>query len=218
MSKHPAMAHSLFDPAILVPAIRQAFLKLDPRQLMRNPVIFVTEIVAAVVTLLFLKDMVVDNGDALFSGQIAVWLWFTVLFATFAEAVAEGRGKAQADSLRRTKSQLTARKLVKPDGIDVVEIPAADLKVGDLVIVEAGELIPGDGEVVKGVASVNESAITGESAPVIREVRRRPLSRHRRHASLVRLAGNPNNRRAWLQLRRPHDCTDRRRGTPENAE
>jgi K+-transporting ATPase ATPase B chain len=169
MSKHPAMAHSLFDPAILVPAIRQAFLKLDPRQLMRNPVIFVTEIVAAVVTLLFLKDMVVDNGDALFSGQIAVWLWFTVLFATFAEAVAEGRGKAQADSLRRTKSQLTARKLVKPDGIDLVEIPAADLKVGDLVIVEAGELIPGDGEVVKGVASVNESAITGESAPVIRE-------------------------------------------------
>ncbi len=109
------------------------------------------------------------NGDALFSGQIAVWLWFTVLFATFAEAVAEGRGKAQADSLRRTKSQLTARKLVKPDGLDVVEVPAADLKVGDLVIVEAGELIPGDGEVVKGVASVNESAITGKSAPVIRE-------------------------------------------------
>ena len=105
----------------------------------------------------------------MFSGQIAVWLWFTVLFATFAEAVAEGRGKAQADSLRRTKSQLTARKLVKPDGLDVVEVPAADLKVGDLVIVEAGELIPGDGEVVKGVASVNESAITGESAPVIRE-------------------------------------------------
>ena len=104
-----------------------------------------------------------------FSGQIAVWLWFTVLFATFAEAVAEGRGKAQADSLRRTKSQLTARKLVKPDGLDVVEVPATDLKVGDLVIVEAGELIPGDGEVVKGVASVNESAITGESAPVIRE-------------------------------------------------
>ncbi len=105
----------------------------------------------------------------MFSGQIAVWLWFTVLFATFAEAVAEGRGKAQADSLRRTKSQLTARKLLKPDGLDVVEVPAADLKVGDLVIVEAGELIPGDGEVVKGVASVNESAITGESAPVIRE-------------------------------------------------
>ena len=169
MSKHPAMAHSLFDTAILFPAIQQAFLKLDPRHLMRNPVIFVTEVVAAVVTLMFVKDIITANGDALFSGQIAVWLWFTVLFATFAEAVAEGRGKAQADSLRRTKSQLTARKLIKPDGLDVVEVPATELKVGDLVIVEAGELVPGDGEVVKGVASVNESAITGESAPVIRE-------------------------------------------------
>ncbi|MEP9386117.1 potassium-transporting ATPase subunit KdpB [Mesorhizobium sp. KR9-304] len=169
MSRHPAMAQSLFDPAILLPAVRQAFLKLDPRQLMRNPVIFVTEVVAALVTLFFLRDLAVGNGGASFSGQIAVWLWFTVLFATFAEAVAEGRGKAQADSLRRAKTQLTARKLTKPDGIEVIEIPATDLRVGDMVIVEAGELIPGDGEVVEGVASVNESAITGESAPVIRE-------------------------------------------------
>ena len=169
MSKNPAMAHSLFDPAILIPAVRQAFLKLDPRHLMRNPVIFVTEVVAALVTLFFLRDLATGNGDATFSGQIAIWLWFTVLFATFAEAVAEGRGKAQADSLRRAKSQLTARKLTKPDGIEVKEIPATDLRVGDMVIVEAGELIPGDGEVVEGVASVNESAITGESAPVIRE-------------------------------------------------
>ncbi len=168
MSKHPAMAHSLFDPAILFPAVRQAFVKLDPRRLMRNPVIFVTEVVAALVTLLFLRDLATGNGAG-FSGQIAIWLWFTVLFATFAEAVAEGRGKAQADSLRRAKSQLTARKLVKPDGIEAVEVPATDLKVGDMVIVEAGELIPGDGEVVEGVASVNESAVTGESAPVIRE-------------------------------------------------
>ncbi|MEW9805703.1 potassium-transporting ATPase subunit KdpB [Mesorhizobium sp. ZMM04-5] len=169
MSKHPVEAHSLFDPAILVPAARQAFLKLDPRRLMRNPVIFVTEVVAALVTLLFLRDLAAGNGDAAFSGQIAIWLWFTVLFATFAEAVAEGRGKAQADSLRRAKSQLTARRLVKPDGTEAVEIPATDLKVGDMVIVEAGQLIPGDGEVVEGVASVNESAVTGESAPVIRE-------------------------------------------------
>ena len=169
MSKTPATAHSLFDTAILVPAIREAFLKLDPRKLMRNPVIFVTEVVAAMVTLLFLRDLIAGNGDALFSGQIAVWLWFTVLFATFAEAVAEGRGKAQADTLRRTRSQLTARKLLKPDGLEVAEVAASDLKVGDMVIVEAGELIPGDGEVVEGVASVNESAITGESAPVIRE-------------------------------------------------
>jgi len=169
MSRHPAIAQSLFDPAILLPAVRQAFLKLDPRQLMRNPVIFVTEVVAALVTLLFLRDLAAGDGTASFSGQIAVWLWFTVLFATFAEAVAEGRGKAQADSLRRAKTQLTARKLARPDGIEVTEVPATDLKVGDYVIVEAGELIPGDGEVVEGVASVNESAITGESAPVIRE-------------------------------------------------
>ncbi|MGE0279007.1 MAG: potassium-transporting ATPase subunit KdpB [Rhizobiaceae bacterium] len=168
MSKHPAMAHSLFDPAILIPAVRQAFVKLDPRHLMRNPVIFVTEVVAALVTLFFLRDLFLGTG-ASFSGQIAVWLWFTVLFATFAEAVAEGRGKAQADSLRRSKSQLTARKLVTPDGFDVIEVAATDLKIGDMVIVEANELIPGDGEVIEGVASVNESAITGESAPVIRE-------------------------------------------------
>ncbi len=169
MSKTPAMAHSLFDTAILVPAIRDALVKLDPRKLMRNPVIFVTEIVAAVVTLFFIRDLVAGNGDAPFSGQIAIWLWFTVLFATFAEAVAEGRGKAQADTLRRTRTQLKARKLLKADGVDVVEVAASDLKIGDLVIVEAGELIPGDGEVIQGVASVNESAITGESAPVIRE-------------------------------------------------
>ncbi|MCX7303486.1 MAG: potassium-transporting ATPase subunit KdpB [Hyphomicrobiales bacterium] len=169
MSRHPAMAQSLFDPAILLPAITQALVKLDPRHLMRNPVIFVTEVVAALVTVFFLRDLVVGNGDASFSGQIAVWLWFTVLFATFAEAVAEGRGKAQADSLRRAKTQLTARKLNRPDGMEAVEVPATDLKVGDMVIVEAGELIPGDGEVVEGVASVNESAITGESASVIRE-------------------------------------------------
>ncbi|MCO5064232.1 MAG: potassium-transporting ATPase subunit KdpB [Rhizobiaceae bacterium] len=169
MSSTPSTARSLFDPAILVPALGDAFLKLDPRKLMRNPVIFVTEVVAALVTLFFVRDIVTTNAGALFSGQIAIWLWFTVLFATFAEAVAEGRGKAQADALRRTRSQLTARKVLKPDELDVAEVPASDLKLGDLVIVEAGELIPGDGEVIEGVASVNESAITGESAPVIRE-------------------------------------------------
>src|SRR5690606_15595065 len=104
---------------------------------------------------------------AVFSGQIAAWLWFTVLFATFAEAVAEGRGRAQADSLKRTKSELVARRLDANGGTETV--PATNLKVGDIVLVSAGELIPGDGEVIAGVASVNESAITGESAPVIRE-------------------------------------------------
>lgn len=167
MSNKP-MTPNLFDPKILLPAARAAFVKLDPRQLVRNPVIFVTEGVAALVTLFFVLD-VATGGSPLFSGQIAAWLWFTVLFATFAEAVAEGRGKAQADFLRRTKSELSARKLVAPEGRETKEIPATMLKVGDLVVVEAGELIPGDGEVVEGVASVNESAITGESAPVIRE-------------------------------------------------
>ncbi|WP_457582182.1 potassium-transporting ATPase subunit KdpB [Ensifer canadensis] len=168
MSSKP-VAPSLLDPAILLPAFKAAFIKLDPRQLVRNPVIFVTEVVAAMVTVFFIRDLATGTGSPLFSGQIAAWLWFTVLFATFAEAVAEGRGKAQADSLRRTKSELTARKLVSAEGRETQTIAATSLKVGDLVLVEAGELIPGDGDVVEGVASVNESAITGESAPVIRE-------------------------------------------------
>jgi len=134
---------------------------------MRNPVIFVTEIVAAVVTIFFIRDLLAHNGTAVFSGQIAAWLWFTVLFATFAEAVAEGRGRAQADSLKRTRSDLSARRLTA-DGKEE-SVAATMLKVGDIVVVDAGELIPGDGEVIEGVASVNESAITGESAPVIRE-------------------------------------------------
>jgi K+-transporting ATPase ATPase B chain len=160
---------SLLDRAILVPAFAQAFRKLDPRLLFRNPVIFVTEAVAAVVTLFFLRDLAVDPGNALFSGQIAAWLWFTVLFATFAEAVAEGRGKAQAESLKRAKTDLMAYRLPRDGGSLEELVPAATLKVGDIVLVEAGQLIPGDGEVIEGVASVNESAITGESAPVIRE-------------------------------------------------
>ncbi|NWJ24294.1 potassium-transporting ATPase subunit KdpB [Rhizobium sp. RM] len=166
MSHKPAKP-GLFDPAILVPATKNAFVKLDPRQLVRNPVIFVTEAVAAMVTVFFLRDLVANTGNAGFSGQIAAWLWFTVLFATFAEAVAEGRGRAQADSLKRTRSDLTARR-VAANGKEET-IAATMLKVGDLVVVDAGELIPGDGEVIEGVASVNESAITGESAPVIRE-------------------------------------------------
>ncbi|MBO9629599.1 MAG: potassium-transporting ATPase subunit KdpB [Shinella sp.] len=160
-------AVSLLDPAILLPAARDAFVKLDPRQLVRNPVIFVTEAVAVVVTVLFLRDLFTGSAEAGFSGQIAAWLWFTVLFATFAEAVAEGRGRAQADSLKRTKSELVARRLTASGETETVAAP--NLVVGDIVLVAAGELIPGDGEVIEGVASVNESAITGESAPVIRE-------------------------------------------------
>jgi K+-transporting ATPase ATPase B chain len=164
-SKAPAL--SIFDPALLTPALGSAFIKLDPRQLVRNPVIFVTEIVALVVTVMFVRDLLAGTG-ASFSGQIAAWLWFTVLFATFAEAVAEGRGKAQADSLRKTKSNLTAKRLKSGGGNKYDVVPAAELRVGNVVLVEAGDIIPGDGEVIEGVASVNESAITGESAPVIR--------------------------------------------------
>ena len=167
-----AVTPSVFDPAILLPALRDALIKLDPRQLIRNPVIFDTEVVALVVSLLWVQEIVTGIGAPAFSGQIAAWLWFTVLFANFAEAVAEGRGKAQAESLKRGKSDLFAKRLLFPSdesNTAAEVIPATDLKVGDIVLVEAGDIIPGDGEVIAGVASVNESAITGESAPVIRE-------------------------------------------------
>ncbi|HYC25758.1 MAG TPA: potassium-transporting ATPase subunit KdpB, partial [Roseiarcus sp.] len=166
-----AKAQGLFDPAILGPAALDAFRKLDPRALARNPVIFVTEVVSLVVTGFFVRDLAVGDGVALFSGQIAAWLWFTVLFANFAEAVAEGRGKAQADALRKTRSDTRAKRYLDPKNLgDVLEgVNALDLRVGDVVLVEAGDIIPGDGEIIEGVASVNESAITGESAPVIRE-------------------------------------------------
>jgi len=161
----------LFDNKIIASATVDALRKLDPRALMKNPVIFVTEVVSLLVTLFFIRDLAARDGTAWFSGQIAAWLWFTVLFANFAEAVAEGRGKAQADTLRRTRSDTRAKRYIDPENLsDVVEgINALDLRLGDLVLVEAGDIIPGDGEIVEGVASVNESAITGESAPVIRE-------------------------------------------------
>ena len=137
----------------------------------KNPVMFVTEAVAALVTIFWLRDIFSATGTAWFSGQIALWLWFTVLFANFAEAVAEGRGKAQADALRRTRTDTKAKRLLMPaERDDLHEIVSAlDLDVGDIVVVTAGEIIPADGEVIEGIASVNESAITGESAPVIRE-------------------------------------------------
>src|SRR5580658_6233182 len=164
----PAQSRSLFDPAILGPAVGDAFRKLDPRHMWRNPVMFVVEIVSAATTILFVRDLLFGPG-AWFSGQISLWLWFTVLFANFAEAVAEGRGKAQAASLRRTQTQAVAKRLAGKDSTQWQEVPAAELRLGDIVIAEAGDLIPSDGEVIEGIASVDESAITGESAPVIRE-------------------------------------------------
>ncbi len=160
---------SAFDSSLLVRAVGDAFLKLDPRKLARNPVIFVTEIVTVLVTILAVRDLF-SGGPLWFSGQIALWLWFTVLFATFAEAVAEGRGKAQADALRRTRTQGQAKRLSDPKNRGRFEkIGSNALKVGDVIIVEANDVIPSDGDIIEGVASVNESAITGESAPVIRE-------------------------------------------------
>jgi potassium-transporting ATPase ATP-binding subunit len=156
------------DPKILVPAIGSAFAKLNPRVMMRNPVMFVVEIVATLTTVLFIRDLFVGGTNLGFSFQINLWLWFTVLFANFAEAVAEGRGKAQAASLRKTKTEAEA-KLLDKGAANWRLVAAARLQPGDIVLVEAGDLIPSDGDVVEGVASVNEAAITGESAPVIRE-------------------------------------------------
>jgi potassium-transporting ATPase ATP-binding subunit len=160
---------SLFDPAIVRRAMRDSVIKLHPRTLMRNPVMFVVEVVAAVTTIFFIRDLFGGTESPAFVGQIAAWLWFTVLFANFAEAIAEGRGKAQADALRRTKTQTMAKRLHDPASRDYELVPATDLQRGDLVIVEVGDFIPGDGDVIEGIASVDESAITGESAPVIRE-------------------------------------------------
>jgi K+-transporting ATPase ATPase B chain len=157
----------MFDRALLAPAVRDAFVKLDARTLVRNPVMFTTAVVAAAATLILFYHLSMGTGDALFEGQLVVWLWVTVLFGNFAEALAEGRGKAQAASLRATKDQLVAYRIGK--GGITEEIPATQLKRGNVVLVTAGQQIPADGEVVAGVASVNEAAITGESAPVIRE-------------------------------------------------
>ncbi|QDI79810.1 potassium-transporting ATPase subunit KdpB [Methylorubrum populi] len=159
---------SLFSAARVGPALRDAFRKLDPRAMIRNPVLFVVEVVAVLTTVLVLRDLALGGADLSFSGQILLWLWFTLLFANFAEALAEGRGKAQADSLRRTRTEMTAKRLTGRDGAYEI-VPGTSLKRGDVVRVEAGDLIPSDGEVIAGVASVNEAAITGESAPVIRE-------------------------------------------------
>ncbi|WP_440642147.1 potassium-transporting ATPase subunit KdpB [Bradyrhizobium sp. PUT101] len=159
---------AMLDPKIVMPAIGAAFAKLDPRAMIKNPVMFVVEIVAALTTVIFLRDLLTGGENLGFTFQIILWLWFTVLFANLAEAVAEGRGKAQAETLRKTRTESQA-KLLSGAGRDFRLVSGTSLKVGDLVLVEAGDTIPSDGEVIEGVASVNEAAITGESAPVIRE-------------------------------------------------
>jgi K+-transporting ATPase ATPase B chain len=169
---HAPKARPLFESHIVRRAALDAFSKLDPRRMVKNPVMFVVEIGSAFTTLLFIHAVVTGKGEAhpAFILAISLWLWFTVLFANFAEAMAEGRGKAQADNLRKARKDVIAKRLSGTSRTSKYEeVASAKLRIGDVVLVDAGELIPGDGEIIEGVASVDESAITGESAPVIRE-------------------------------------------------
>src|SRR5258707_1231464 len=176
-ARRPRGAASLFDRRILRRAVGDSFKKLDPRIQAKNPVMFVVEIGSVITTIEFVRSLIDSTlaTDRGFIFGVAVWLWFTVLFANFAEAMAEGRGKAQADTLRRARSETLARRLRADDtapslrAAPTEQVAAPQLRKGDLVLVEAGEMIPSDGEIIEGVASVDESAITGESAPVIRE-------------------------------------------------
>ncbi len=160
-------ARPLFDPEIVRRATAASFAKLNPVTLLKNPVMFVVEVGAAITTILLIRDVFAGGTGIGFQIQIAIWLWFTVLFANFAEAMAEARGKAQADSLRKAKTDVVAKKL--GPGASIQTVPGSSLRIGDIVVCDAQDLIPGDGEVIDGVATVDESVITGESAPVIRE-------------------------------------------------
>src|SRR5579875_2075564 len=157
---------SLWDPEILGQAVVDSFRKLDPRMMMKNPVMFVVEVGSVLTSALLIED-VLQGQHYGFNLQITLWLWFTVLFANFAEAIAEGRGKAQADTLRKAKGETIAYRY-RDDG-SMETVSSSQLRAGDVIKVDAGQFIAGDGEVIEGVASVDESAITGESAPVIRE-------------------------------------------------
>jgi potassium-transporting ATPase ATP-binding subunit len=167
LPKKLVRARPLFDPEIVRRATRESFIKLHPRMVAKNPVMFVVEVGAAITTVFVIRDIFIRAPGIGFSVQIALWLWFTLVFANFAEAMAEARGKAQADTLRKTKTDAVGKKLVAGERIEIV--PASRLREGDLVLCEVGDLIPGDGEVIEGIATVDESVITGESAPVIRE-------------------------------------------------
>jgi K+-transporting ATPase ATPase B chain len=162
-----ARAISIWDPGIVRQAILDSIRKLDPRVQVKNPVMFIVEAGSLLTTIIFVQELLAGSGRPLFTGQVAFWLWFTVIFANFAEAMAEGRGKAQADTLRKTRTETEAIRL--RDDVGEETVPAASLRKGDVVIVRAPAFIPADGEIIEGVASVDESAITGESAPVIRE-------------------------------------------------
>src|SRR5438477_9286 len=167
LPKKLARARPLFDPEIVRRAARESFVKLNPLIVAKNPVMFVVEVGAAITSVLVMRDIFIRAPGIGFSVQIALWLWFTVVFANFAEAMAEARGKAQADTLRKTKTDAMGKRLAAGGKFEIV--PASKLRAGDVVICEVGDVIPGDGEVIEGIATVDESVITGESAPVIRE-------------------------------------------------
>ena len=171
MSKHTPQPISIFDPRIMRPALSESFMKLDPRVLWRNPVMFAVEIASIITLATFVMSLTsVGEEPAWFTGLVSLWLWLTVLFSTFAEALAEGRGKARAASLRKTRTDVTAKRLKRPEfGTPHESASATQLRKGDYILVEAGEMIAGDGDVVAGAALVNEAAVTGESAPVVRE-------------------------------------------------
>src|SRR5512143_1084284 len=171
MSKHIPPPKSAFDRELLQGALFDSLKKLDPRVLWRNPVMFAVEIASAITLVTFVMSLTGANKEpAWFTGLVSVWLWLTVIFANFSEALAEGRGKARAASLRKTRTDVTAKRLKKPEfGAPFETVPATSLRKDDYILVEGGDLIAGDGDVIAGAALVNESAITGESAPVVRE-------------------------------------------------
>ncbi|MCL5023560.1 MAG: potassium-transporting ATPase subunit KdpB [Nitrospirae bacterium] len=171
MAKRRTKSKGIFDPKLVKAALIDSFTKLDPRALWRNPVMLAVEIGSVVTTVNFVINLITGKGEpAWFTGIVSAWLWLTVLFATFAESLAEGRGKARAESMKKTRKEIMAKKLKKPEpGAEYELVPSTQLRKGDVILVEAKELIAGDGEVIAGAALVNEAAVTGESAPVVRE-------------------------------------------------
>jgi K+-transporting ATPase ATPase B chain len=171
MSKHVQQPQSIFDAALLRGALFDCFKKLDPRTLWRNPVMLCVEIASVITLVTFAMSLTGANTEPVwFTGAVSIWLWLTVIFSTFAEALAEGRGKARAASLRKSRTDVTAKRLEKPEfNSSYTTVGASQLRKGDLILVEAQDMIAGDGDIVAGAALVNESAVTGESAPVIRE-------------------------------------------------
>ncbi len=188
--------------------------------LAQNPVMFIVEIGAAITTVILVQNLLGRGDDETwFVAAITIWLWFTVLFANFAEAMAEGRGKAQAATLRKTRSETMAKVMIDGDRANIALRSSGELQLGDLVLVETGDIIPGDGEVIHGIAYVSEAAITGESAPVLKE----PgtdicVVGHRRHAGRLGRAGRAHHHRTGQELSRPHDRPGRGRGAAEDAQ